>query len=49
MTSVLGHLTALEFTQRYRKWASCSPGQLFDADVVTEVANVHKVGYSPGG
>ena len=40
MTSVLGHLTGLEFTQRYRKWHSCAPVQLFDADVVTEVAHV---------
>lgn len=31
MTSVLGHLTGLDFDERYRKWASCQPGQLFDA------------------
>lgn len=40
MTSVLGHLTGLEFQQQYRKWHSCSPGQLFDAPVITEVAQV---------
>lgn len=31
MTSVLGHLTGLDFDERYRQWASCQPGQLFDA------------------
>lgn len=31
MTSVLGHLTSLDFDQRYRGWKSCSPSQLFDA------------------
>ena len=43
MTSVLGHLTALEFPQRYRKWQSCAPVQLFDAEVIMEVAQVGRV------
>ncbi|KAI9703604.1 MAG: DNA topoisomerase [Candelina mexicana] len=33
MTSVLGHINGLDFEQRYRKWNSCQPGQLFDAPV----------------
>ncbi|KAL8600868.1 hypothetical protein ACOMHN_045006 [Nucella lapillus] len=32
-TSVSGHLLALEFHLQYRKWNSCSPAQLFDAEV----------------
>jgi len=44
MTSVLGHLTGLEFTQQYRKWHSCAPGQLFDAEVIIEVAKVGMIG-----
>ncbi|XP_076459295.1 DNA topoisomerase 3-alpha-like [Babylonia areolata] len=32
-TSVSGHLLALEFPLQYRKWNSCSPAQLFDAEV----------------
>lgn len=31
MTSVLGHLSELEFTEAHRKWSSCAPAQLFDA------------------
>ncbi|KAK5100556.1 DNA topoisomerase [Lithohypha guttulata] len=33
MTSVLGHLTGLDFDQRYRKWTSCPPSQLFEAPI----------------
>ena len=40
MTSVLGHLTSLDFEQQYRKWNSCHPGQLFDAPVVEQVDQV---------
>lgn len=40
MTSVLGHLTSLDFDQRYRKWASCRPGQLFEASTVVNIDNV---------
>ena len=32
MTSVLGHLTGLDFDQNYRSWTSCPPSQLFEAD-----------------
>jgi DNA topoisomerase III len=31
MTSVLGHLTSLEFDQHYRQWKSCPPSALFEA------------------
>ncbi|SLM39842.1 dna topoisomerase iii [Lasallia pustulata] len=34
MTSVIGHLTGLDFPMQYRKWHSCPPGQLFDVPVV---------------
>lgn len=40
MTSVLGHLMAVEFSQEYRKWTSCEPAQLFDAPIVRYVDNV---------
>ncbi|KAK5055103.1 hypothetical protein LTR84_012851 [Exophiala bonariae] len=38
MTSVLGHLTGLDFDQRYRGWTSCPPSQLFDATTHITVA-----------
>lgn len=31
MTSVLGHLTGLDFDQAFRGWRSCQPSQLFEA------------------
>ncbi|KPI41916.1 DNA topoisomerase 3 [Cyphellophora attinorum] len=31
MTSVLGHLTSLEFDEQHRKWNSCQPRDLFEA------------------
>lgn len=34
MTSVSGHLLALEFASSYRGWKTCNPVQLFDAPVV---------------
>ncbi|KAJ5888423.1 hypothetical protein N7495_008464 [Penicillium taxi] len=34
MTSVLGHLTGLDFEQQYKGWMSCPPGALFEAPVV---------------
>ncbi|MCJ1366569.1 DNA topoisomerase [Acarospora aff. strigata] len=37
MTSVIGHLNGLDFEQRYRKWHSCRPGELFDAPVTESV------------
>ena len=37
MTSVLGHLTGVDFDQQYKAWKSCAPGQLFDATTLTTV------------
>lgn len=34
MTSVSGHLLALEFVGQYKKWHSCSPVALFDTQVL---------------
>ncbi|OQE08302.1 hypothetical protein PENVUL_c010G09291 [Penicillium vulpinum] len=33
MTSVVGHLTGLDFDRQYRGWESCPPGALFEAPV----------------
>ncbi|KAH3205475.1 hypothetical protein KXW62_004761 [Aspergillus fumigatus] len=33
MTSVLGHLMALDFESQYKSWLSCPPGALFEAPV----------------
>ncbi|KAF9365115.1 DNA topoisomerase [Mortierella sp. NVP85] len=33
MTSVRGHLMGTDFPQRYRKWHSCAPVQLFDLEI----------------
>lgn len=33
MTSVSGHLLALEFVGTYKNWQSCNPLTLFDAPV----------------
>ncbi|KAK2747050.1 DNA topoisomerase [Onygenales sp. PD_40] len=38
MTSVIGHLTALDFESQYRGWNSCPPGRLFEAPVLDTVA-----------
>lgn len=40
MTSVIGHLTSLDFERRFRGWTSCSPGDLFEAPVRDSVAEV---------
>ena len=32
MTSVLGHLTGLDFDKKYKSWKSCPPSQLFEAE-----------------
>ncbi|KAI9803660.1 MAG: DNA topoisomerase [Piccolia ochrophora] len=37
MTSVSGHLTGREFTDRYQKWNQCTPDQLFDAPIITTI------------
>jgi len=44
MTSVLGHLTSLDFEQEYKGWRSCQPGQLFDAPTVVNIDNVGAMG-----
>jgi DNA topoisomerase III len=33
MTSVLGHLTSLDFDQNYKQWRSCPPSVLFEAPI----------------
>ena len=33
MTSVSGHLLGMDFDEKYRKWWSCSPVELFDLPV----------------
>ncbi|KAI9041179.1 DNA topoisomerase 3 [Aspergillus affinis] len=33
MTSVIGHLTSLDFQRQYKGWLSCPPGALFEAPV----------------
>lgn len=42
MTSVLGHLTSLEFDPQYKGWKSCPPSALFEAAVHTTVDNDKK-------
>lgn len=40
MTSVLGHLTGLDFDRQYKGWMSCPPGALFEAPVLEDVDKV---------
>lgn len=40
MTSVTGHLMELEFDERYRKWHSCDPADLYHAPVRKHVPEV---------
>jgi len=40
MTSVIGHLMELEFADRYRKWHSCDPADLYQAPVMKHVPEV---------
>lgn len=40
MTSVLGHLTGTDFPLQYKKWQISTCRELFDAEVITEVAEV---------
>lgn len=37
MTSVLGHLTGLDFDPAFKGWRSCQPSQLFDAPIQTTI------------
>jgi hypothetical protein len=43
MTSVIGHLTGLDFEPQRRPWTSCPPEQLFYATVVDSVAEVREL------
>jgi DNA topoisomerase III len=38
MTSVLGHLTGLDFDKEYKNWRSCPPSQLFEAETEITIA-----------
>jgi hypothetical protein len=40
MTSVVGHLTGLDFDRQYKGWMSCPPGALFEAPVQETVDKV---------
>lgn len=40
MTSVLGHLTQLDFERQFKGWHSCPPGRLYEVGVVNSVADV---------
>ncbi|KAJ5748455.1 uncharacterized protein N7511_010151 [Penicillium nucicola] len=42
MTSVIGHLTGLDFDRQYKGWLSCPPGSLFEAPVQEDVDKVDK-------
>ncbi|PWY91055.1 DNA topoisomerase III [Aspergillus heteromorphus CBS 117.55] len=37
MTSVIGHLTSLDFERQYKAWLSCPPAALFEAPVLETV------------
>ena len=37
MTSVLGHLTGLDFDPQFKGWRSCQPSQLFDAPTMITI------------
>lgn len=43
MTSVVGHLTGLDFDRQYKGWMSCPPGSLFEAPVQETVDKVGKI------
>lgn len=40
MTSVIGHLTGLDFERQYKGWQSCPPSVLFEAPVNEDVDKV---------
>ena len=40
MTSVIGHLTGLDFERQFKGWMSCPPGSLFEAPVQEAVDKV---------
>jgi DNA topoisomerase-3 len=39
-TCVAGHVKSSDFSDRYRKWQSCQPVELFEAPIQTFVADV---------
>ena len=39
MTSVSGHLLGHDFEEKYRKWWSCPPSQLFDLPIFKSCQN----------
>ncbi|KAF2875472.1 DNA topoisomerase [Massariosphaeria phaeospora] len=41
-TSVAGHIQTADFPDRYRKWHSCQPAELFEAPIQTKVAEDKK-------
>ncbi|KAF9690823.1 hypothetical protein EKO04_011254 [Ascochyta lentis] len=41
-TCVAGHIVANEFPDRYRKWHTCSPSDLFDAPIQSTIAEDKK-------
>lgn len=40
MTSVLGHVKELDFSPEYGNWSFTPPDSLFDAEVLSKVAEV---------
>lgn len=45
MTSVTGHVTELDFDERFRKWNSCDPADLFHAPIRKSVPQVIRFNY----
>ena len=39
-TCVAGHIVAQDFQDRFRKWHSCQPADLFDAPIQSSIAEV---------
>ncbi|KAL6703839.1 DNA topoisomerase [Coniothyrium glycines] len=42
-TCVAGHIVVQDFDERYKKWHSCQPAQLFEAPIVSSIAEDKKV------
>lgn len=40
-TCVAGHIVAQDFDERFKKWHSCQPAALFDAPIVSSIAEVY--------
>jgi hypothetical protein len=39
-TCVAGHIVAQDFNDRFKKWNSCPPAALFEAPIVSSIAEV---------